>query len=80
MTKAYIGPDPSLAEQAKEAAREVGDALGAAAGAAADAASAGLGGAVGAFWKGIPTPVKLGLGAVAVLIVFNQVRALSPKR
>jgi hypothetical protein len=80
VTKAYIGPDPSLAEQAKEAAREVGEALGAAAGAAVDAASTGIGATVGAFWRGIPTPVKLGLGAVAVLIVFNQVRALSPRR
>lgn len=79
-TRRYIGPDPTLAEQAREAARDVGEALGAATGAAVDAASAGIGGAISAAWVRIPTPVKLLGGAALALWLFNQARAFIPAK
>jgi hypothetical protein len=80
VTKAYIGPDPSLAEQAREAAREVGEALGAAVGGTVGAAGTGIGAALTAAWRGIPTPLKIAAGVYGVFIVYNQIAPLLRSR
>jgi hypothetical protein len=80
VTKAYIGPDPSLAEQAREAAREVGEALGLAVGGTVDAVGTGIGAALTAAWRGIPTPLKIAGGALGLLIVYNQLSPLLRSR
>jgi hypothetical protein len=70
----YVGPDPSLIEQAKQAAAEVGDAIGAAAGGAIGAASSGIGAALTAAWREIPTPVKLGAAVALAVFIYGQTR------
>jgi hypothetical protein len=80
VTKAYIGPDPSLAEQAREAAREVGEALGLAVGGTVGAVYTGIGATLTAAWRGIPTPLKIGGAALGVLIVYNQIAPLLRSR
>jgi hypothetical protein len=80
LTAAYLGPDPSLAEQAREAAREVGEALGAAVGGTVGAVGTGIGAALTAAWRGIPTPLKIAGGALGLLIVYNQLSPLLRSR